>query len=112
GTLTYRYVEYPPHNFPALHSSPTRRSSDLSYTIDGSGHWSYTLDNSNSAVEALNVGGQLTDTFTVTTVDGTAQVVTITIDGTNDTAGIYVTTTVTLLDRVRVANGIAGTPTA
>ena len=28
----------------------------------------------------------LTDTFTVTTVDGTAQVVTITIQGTNDAA--------------------------
>ena len=40
------------------------------------GVWTYTLDNSNAAVQALNVGGTLTDSFTVTTVDGTAQVVT------------------------------------
>ena len=31
------------------------------------------------AVQALNAGDTLTDTFTATTVDGTAQVVTITI---------------------------------
>ena len=48
------------------------------------GVWTYTLDNNNCAVQALNAGGTLTDTFTVTTVDGTAQVVTITINGTND----------------------------
>src|ERR1039458_8330391 len=48
------------------------------------GVWTYTLNNSNAAVEALNVSGTLTDTFTVTTVDGTAQIVTVTINGTND----------------------------
>ena len=36
------------------------------------GVWTYTLDNSNAAVQALNAGQTLTDTFTVTTVDGTA----------------------------------------
>ena len=40
---------------------------------------------SNAAVQALNVGDTLTDSFTVTTVDGTAQVVTITINA-NDAA--------------------------
>ena len=33
-------------------------------------------------------GSTLTDTFTVTTVDGTAQLVTITINGANDAAVI------------------------
>src|SRR5437764_393563 len=51
----------------AVLSIPTRRSSDL-------------------AVQALNNGGTLSDTFTVHTADGTAQLVTITIDGTNDAA--------------------------
>ena len=41
-----------------------------------------------SAVQALNVGGTLTDTFTVTTVDGTGQTVTVIIEGTNDAAVI------------------------
>ena len=35
-------------------------------------------------MEALDAGDTLTDTFTVTTVDGTAMVVTITIHGSND----------------------------
>ena len=50
--------------------------------------WTYTLDNSNAAVQALNAGGTLTDSFTVTTIDGTSQVVTITITGANDAAVI------------------------
>ena len=52
------------------------------------GVWTYTLDDNNAAVQALNVGQTLTDTFTATTVDGTAQVVTITINGANDAAVI------------------------
>ena len=48
------------------------------------GVWTYTLDNANCAVQALNACDTLTDTFKVTTIDGTAQVVTVTIHGTND----------------------------
>ncbi len=51
-------------------------------TADGT--WTYTLDNGNCTVQALNDCDTLTDTFKVTTVDGTAQAVTITIHGTND----------------------------
>ena len=52
------------------------------------GVWTYTLNNAMPTVQALNAGGTLTDTFTVTAVDGTPQVVTITINGTNDAAVI------------------------
>ena len=41
------------------------------FTIDAAGQWVYILDNTNAAVQALNVGDTLTDTFTATTVDGT-----------------------------------------
>ena len=58
------------------------------YTLTAAGVWTYTLDDSNPAVQALNVGQTLTDTFTAFTVDGTSQVVTITIDGANDAAVI------------------------
>ena len=58
------------------------------YTVTAAGVWTYTLDNSNPAVQALNVGQTLTDTLTAITVDGTEQVVTITINGTNDAAVI------------------------
>src|SRR5207237_5746577 len=53
----------------------------------------YTVNDDNSAVQALNVGDKLTDSFTVTTIDGTPQMVTVTINGTNDAAVISGTTT-------------------
>ena len=43
------------------------------------GVWIYTLDNNNAAVQALNGAATLTDNFTALTVDGTAQLVTVTI---------------------------------
>jgi VCBS repeat-containing protein len=64
-----------------------------SYTIDASGHWVYSIDNANAAVQALNAGDTLTDTFTVTTVDGTSQQVTVTLHGANDAAVISGATT-------------------
>ena len=54
------------------------------FGVTAAGVWTYTLNNSNASVQALNVGGTLSDTFTVTTVDGTAQLVSITINGSND----------------------------
>ena len=74
--------------------------------------WTYTLDNSNAAVQALNAGDTLTDSFTVTTVDGTAQVVTITITGANDAAVISGDTTGDVTEAGGVNNGTPGTPTA
>src|SRR5438874_1305495 len=76
------------------------------------GTCTYTLDNSNAAVQALNVGGTLTDHITVASEDGTTQVVTITINGTNDAAIISGTTTVSVIEAGGVANGTPGTPTA
>ena len=54
------------------------------YTLSAAGVWIYTLDNSNPAVQALNAGDTLTDTFTVSTVDGTSKIVSITINGADD----------------------------
>jgi VCBS repeat-containing protein len=74
--------------------------------------WTYTLNNNNAAVQALNNGQTLTDTFTVHTVDGTAQLVTVTINGSNDAAVISGTTTGSVVEAGGVNNGTAGTPTA
>ena len=38
-----------------------------SYTLTAAGAWSYTLNDNNPAVQALNAGGTLTDTFTAVT---------------------------------------------
>ena len=54
----------------------------------------------------------LTDTFTATTVDGTSQLVTITINGTNDAAVISGVTSGAVVEAGGVANGTPGTPTA
>ena len=83
-----------------------------SYAVTAAGVWTYTLDNSNAAVQALNVGGTLTDTFTATTVDGTAQLVTITITGANDAAVITGDRDRAVTEAGGVANGTPGTPTA
>ena len=63
-------------------------------------------------MQALNVGQTLTDTFTATTVDGTAQLVTITINGANDAAVITGDATGTVTEAGGVANGTPGIPTA
>ena len=63
------------------------------FTMTADGVWIYTLNDDDHAVQALNVGDTLTDTFTVTSVDGTEQVMTVTIDGSNDAAVISGTKT-------------------
>ena len=51
--------------------------------------WGYTLNNDAANVQALKAGQSVTDTLTVTSVDGTAsETITVTINGTNDGATI------------------------
>ena len=86
--LTNTDVDNTPNTFTAV-SSPTASAKGFgTFTMTANGVWAYTIDQANSAVQALNVGDKLTDTFTVTTVDGTKQVVTVTINGANDAAVI------------------------
>ncbi|OYT99462.1 MAG: hypothetical protein CFE40_06340 [Burkholderiales bacterium PBB1] len=76
------------------------------FNIDAAGVWTYTLDNADPAVQALGAGQFLpSETFTVTSIDGTSQVVTVTIAGTNDgpvalddTASTLINTPLTSID--------------
>src|SRR5262245_40513461 len=112
GTLTDTDVDNPANTFTAI-SSPTQSDKGYgSFTMTAAGVWTYTLDNTNSAVQALNVGQSLTDTFTVTTVDGTMQVVTITINGSNDAAVISGTTTGSVIEIHGVVDATPSTQTA
>src|SRR6185503_19318423 len=112
GDLNSTDVDNPPDAWDAV-VIPLPGDNDFgTYTLTASGLWTYTLNNSNGAVQALNVGQTLTDTFTAMTVDGTAQVVTITINGTNDAAVITGPVTGTVLEAGGVANGTPGIPTA
>lgn len=51
--------------------------------IDEDGNWTYTADNSNAAIQALDTGDTLTEVFTVTSANGTSTV-TITINGVDE----------------------------
>ena len=88
GLLTDTDVDDPSNTFMAVTRPQTSDHGYGSFTMTVDGHWTYTLDNGNCAVQALNVGQTLTDSFVVKTVDGTAQAVTITIEGSNDAAVI------------------------
>jgi VCBS repeat-containing protein len=59
------------------------------YQVLADGFWTYTVDENNPDVQALNEGDSpLTDTFTVHSEDGTAKTITIAIYGANDYAQI------------------------
>ena len=53
-------------------------------TIDVDGSWRYAADNTQAAIQQLDAGESLTDLLTVTTADGTAHTITITINGAAD----------------------------
>ncbi len=80
--------------------------------MTATGVWSYTLDNNDPAVQALNGLATLTDTLTVQTVDGTAQVITVTIHAQNDTPTVTGDITGNVVEAGGVNNGTPGTPTA
>lgn len=93
GTLTSTDVDDAPNTFAAV-STPTESARGFgTFTMTTAGVWTYTVNDANSAVQALNVGDKLTDSFTVTTIDGTSQLVTVTINGANDASVISGATT-------------------
>ncbi len=110
GTLTDADVDNTPNTFQAVTTPAATQYGN--FTIDAGGHWTYSLDNSNATVQALNVNDKLTDSFTVLTQDGTAQTVTVTIDGANDAAVVSGDTSGTVTEAGGVNNGILNTPTA
>ena len=81
GLLTDTDVDDPADTFTAV-SSPTKSAGGYgSFTMTAGGAWTYTLDNDNGSVQALKVGDTLIDSFTVTTIGGTPQEVSVTIHG-------------------------------
>jgi len=61
--------------------------------VSDDGNWTYATDNELDAIQELGEGASLTDIFTVASVDGTTQDITITINGANDAAVISGETT-------------------
>jgi VCBS repeat-containing protein len=71
--------QFPPLEFT---SNPIKSHGGYgTFAMTAAGVWIYALDNSHAAVQALDPGETLIDASTVATMDGTAQVATITIHG-------------------------------
>lgn len=58
------------------------------FTLTTEGNWGYSLTTSNSTVNGLNPSETLTETFTISSADGTTQDVVITITGADDPASV------------------------
>src|SRR4029079_18889581 len=110
GNLNSTDVDDPNDLWTAV-NSPTV-SGFGTYTLTEAGLWTYTLDNTNAAVQSLNAGQTLTDTFTATTVDGTSQVVTITINGADDAVVVGGVPSGSVIEAGGVNNGTPGIPIA
>src|SRR5882672_10705354 len=84
GTLTIADVDQNQSSFVA--QSGTAGSAGLGiFTLNTAGHWSYAANDAQAAIQQLGAGETLTDSFTATSLDGTkTQLVTVTINGTND----------------------------
>ncbi len=52
------------------------------FNIEADGSWTYTLDTNNATIAALIVGERETDTFTITSIDGTTAEFNVLINGT------------------------------
>ncbi len=77
GTLTVTDIDSPATFTPQNNVAGTYGT----FSINAAGVWTFTA---NSAFNALNVGQSVSDSFTVTSADGTSTTVKVTIDGTND----------------------------
>ncbi len=84
GALTVTDPDAGEASFQPTVSAPAGALGTL--TIAPNGSWTYSV--SNSAVQYLKSGETRVETFTVSTVDGTAHTVTVTIHGVSDTAVI------------------------
>src|SRR5439155_1741111 len=76
------------------------------FTLAADGSWTYTADDSQTAIQQLGAGQSITDSFTAVSSDGSAtQLVTVTIHGTNDTAVIGGVATGAVTEDVAVTAG-------
>src|SRR5260370_1261421 len=76
------------------------------FTLAANGAWSYTANDSQTAIQQLGAGQSITDSFTAISFDGTAsQLVSVTINGTNDVPVIGGVSTGSVTEDVNVVAG-------
>ena len=82
GQLTAADVDNTPNTFIAVEN---QTSTYGKFSITSGGLWTYTLDNNNRTVDTLNVASNpLTDRFTIKSIDGTEQTISVDIKGAYD----------------------------
>src|SRR5207244_2580789 len=76
------------------------------FTLAANGAWSYAANDSQTAIQQLGAGQSITDSFTAVSSDGTAsQLITVTINGSNDVPVIGGVSTGTVTEDVNVVAG-------
>jgi large repetitive protein len=105
GVLTIADVDAGQSNFTA--QTGTLGSNGYgTFTLAADGSWTYSADDSQSAIQQLGAGQSITDSFTAVSSDGSAsQLVTVTINGTNDAAVIGDPTIHDVTEDLNVVNG-------
>lgn len=88
---------------PTLFTADSRAGTWGSLVIDQNGAWTYELADDDPFIGALNASDTVTDSFVVTTEDGSSQIVTITIQGANDAAVIGGATSGTVTESAAAA---------
>ena len=86
GNLDSTDVDNPADSWAVVAAGAATIGGYGTYAVTAAGVWTYTLDDNNAAVQALTGAATLSDTFNATTVDGTAQLVTVTINAQEDAA--------------------------
>ena len=77
-----------------------------SLTIDASGSWTYSADNTQTTIQELGSGDTLTETIQVSAQDGNTQDIVITINGVNDAPELAATP---LFDNISAAYNFSST---
>ncbi|WP_394133297.1 VCBS domain-containing protein, partial [Shewanella maritima] len=95
-----------PDNGQAQFTAESLKGQFGTLSINNLGHWTYTADNAQAAIQGLKTGESLTDTLLVHSVDGTEQKITVTINGTDDKAVIGGTSTANLTEGKDVHQGL------
>jgi VCBS repeat-containing protein len=90
GALTVSDFDTGEAHFQAGTTSMTSSGATASgtFTMTESGQWSYTVDNRLAQVQALGAGESFTEAFTVKSVDGTEETVTVSVNGANESSAL------------------------
>src|SRR2546421_630784 len=105
GALTITDVDQGQANFTAQPSTAGSNGYGA-FTLDAAGNWTYSANDSQTAIQQLTAGHSITDSFTARPIHGSAsQLVTVTINGTNDVAVIGGVSTGSVTEDVGVVPG-------